>query len=150
MMISFQKLTKALVICVAVLAIQGCASSGPLFTEMPQAQQGPKPDMARVYIYRTTIVGAAIQPDVMMNGQGIGSAVPKGFFYVDQPAGNYKISTSTEVERSLSLSLEPGQTTFVRLGVSMGFFVGHIYPELVENAEGRKDIAACHFTGKAL
>ena len=29
----------------------------------------------------------------------------------------------------------------------MGFFVGHVYPELVDDTEGKSDIASCHLVG---
>lgn len=48
--------------------------------------------------------------------------------------------TSTEVERSLSLTLDEGETRYVRLSVSMGFMVGHVYPELVEPSEAQEEI----------
>jgi len=146
-MFRLSNIARAIIVGCAMLAIQGCASSGPRFSEMPLAQQGPKPDMARIYVYRTTILGAAVQPDVTLNGQAVGTAVPNGFFYLDRPAGEYKIATETEVERTLNLTLEPGQTAYVRLGISMGFFVGHVYPELVENSQGSKEVQECHFTG---
>ncbi len=94
------------------------------------------------------MLGAALQPEVKLNGEVVGKAVPNGFFYVDQEPGNYKIATSTEVDRHLSLALEKGQTRYVRLNISMGFFVGHVYPELVENEDGEKEIQQCSYTGQ--
>lgn len=146
-MLSIKNIAKAVIICCAALTLQACATKGPTFAEMPQAQQGPKPDMARVYVYRSSIVGAAVQPSVMINDQKVGDAVPLGFFYLDEKPGTYRISTATEVERTLDLTLEPGQTAYVRLGISVGFFVGHVYPELVEAETGKKELASCHFTG---
>jgi hypothetical protein len=99
--------------------------------------------LGRVFFYRTSILGAAIQPDVKLNGEKVGSAKPKGFFYVDRPAGAYKVETSTEVTRTLSFTLEKNQTRYVRLNISMGFFAGHVYPELVDTATAEKEIAAC-------
>ncbi len=55
--------------------------------------------------------------------------------------------TSTEVDRSLSFTLDAGQTRYVRLNISMGFFVGHIYPELVEPEVGAKEIVECSYVG---
>ncbi|MCG6537401.1 MAG: DUF2846 domain-containing protein [Syntrophales bacterium LBB04] len=99
-------------------------------------------------MYRTTILGAAVQPEVKLNGEVIGRAVPNGFFYVDKPRGNYEIMTSTEVDRKLSLTLDPGQTRYVRLNIAMGFFVGHVYPELVDLDVGKSEIQDCRYTGK--
>jgi len=78
----------------------------------------------------------------------VGKAVPNGFFYVDRSPGNYQMVTSTEVERKLSLTLDKGQTRFVRLNISVGFFVGHVYPELVDNEVGQKEIQNCRYIGK--
>jgi hypothetical protein len=104
--------------------------------------------MGRIYLYRTSVLGAAIQPKVKLNGEVIGKAVPKGFFYVDKKAGNYEIMTSTEVKRKLSLTLDEGQTRYVRLNISMGFFVGHVYPKLVESQVGEKEIQNCRYIGQ--
>jgi hypothetical protein len=130
------------------LTLTGCATSGAKFSEMKASMPSLAADSARIYLYRTAILGAAVQPQVKLNGEAIGKAVPRGFFYVDRPAGAYEVSTSTEVKRNLSLTLEKGQTRYVRLNISMGFFVGHVYPELVEDAEGAAQIANCHYTGQ--
>lgn len=45
------------------------------------------------------------------------------------------------------MTLEAGQIRFVRLGVSFGFFVGHVYPELVDNDIGMQEIRELSFTG---
>ena len=59
----------------------------------------------------------------------------------------YEVRTSTEVKRTLSMTLEEGETRYVRLNISMGFFVGHVYPELVENDVGEKEIEGLHYLG---
>ncbi|HSM89195.1 MAG TPA: hypothetical protein VLT56_04160 [Desulfobacterales bacterium] len=70
------------------------------------------------------------------------------FFYADRPSGTYEIMTSTEVDRKLTLTLDKGEVRFVRLNISMGFFVGHVYPELVEPVTGEKEIENCRYIGK--
>jgi hypothetical protein len=55
-------------------------------------------DQGRVVFYRTTVFGAAVQPEVKLNGVTVGTAVPNGFFWADRPPGPIEISTSTEVE----------------------------------------------------
>jgi len=132
---------------VASVLLAACATSGPKFSEMTASMSPAKPDMGRIYFYRTTVLGAAVQPSVRLNGEVIGKAVPNGFFYVDSPPGNYQVATETEVERKLTFTLEAGQVRYVRLNISMGFFVGHVYGELVDQAKGQKEIADLHFTG---
>ena len=128
------------------LILAGCASSGPTFSQMQASPLAA--NTGRIYVYRTNVLGAAIQPSVKLDGVTVGDAVPQGYFFVDRPPGSYKISTETEVDRTVSLTLEPGQVRYVRLDPSIGFFVGHISPVLVEQAQAQNEIKACHFTGK--
>lgn len=144
---NFARARTLLSCCLLALSMAACAS-GPTFSEMSGKIPTLDGGNGRIYVYRTTALGAALQPSVKVNGEVVGDAVPRGFFYVDRPAGSYKITTSTEVERNLSLTLDSGQTRYVRLGISIGFLVGHVYPELVDDAEGQKDIADLHYTGK--
>ena len=129
-----------------VLLLAACAS-GPQFSQMQSGLPSPTADNGRIFVYRSTVLGAAIQPTVKINGDAVGSAVPRGFFYVDRPPGDYEITTITEVTRTLSLHLDAGQTRYVRLGISMGFFVGHVYPELVDDTTGSSEIQQLHYIG---
>ena len=134
--------------CVLLILLSACASSGPTFSEMQNSVMAPSGNMGRIYVYRTSILGAAIQPSVKLDGVTVGDAVPRGYFYIDKPAGSYKISTETEVDRAVSLTLEAGQTRYVRLDPTFGFVVGHISPILVEAGQGQSEIKDCHYTGK--
>jgi hypothetical protein len=129
-----------------VAVLSGCAT-GPKYGEVRNTIPTLNPEQGRLFIYRTTAVGAAVQPDVKLNGEKVGTAKPKGFFYVDRPPGDYQVSTSTEVKRTLSLKLEKAETRYVKLSMAIGFFVGHCYPELVEAEQGEKDLQKCSFTG---
>ena len=125
---------------IAVL-VGGCATSGQKYSESTTAaSSGPPADMGRIYFYRTALYGVAVQPEVKVNGEVVGRAVPNGYFYVDRKAGPCEITTTTEVERTLSLMLDKGQTRYVKLSLSMGFFVGHVYPELIDDETARKEM----------
>lgn len=143
----FRWIVKAVTVCVLGLTLAACAG-GPKYSEMQNTIPNLPANNGRIYIYRTAVAGFAVQPDVKINGDVVGSAKPDGFFYVDYPPGNYTITTSTEVSRSLTLTLDSGQTRYVKLDISMGFFVGHVYPELVDDATGEKDIASLHYAAK--
>lgn len=138
---------RVLMTLLAVALLAGCATSGPTYGDLQSKLPPPAEGQGRIFIYRTVVFGAAVQPDVKLNNVVVGSAVPRGFIYLDRPAGNYTISTQTEVERTLSLTLAPGQVRYVRLAIGIGFFVGHVYPELVDDKEGIADIASCHLVG---
>ncbi len=128
------------IVCAALFT--GCAT-GKKFSDAKSTLPPLAADQGRIYFYRVTAVGAAVQPAVKLNGEKIGTAKPKGCFFVDRPPGNYQVETSTEVKRQLSLTLEKQQTRYVRLNLAMGFFVGHVFPELVDDATGEKEIAKC-------
>jgi hypothetical protein len=135
-----------LVILVGALALSGCAT-GPKFTDIKATLPPVAAGKGRIFLYRPSTMGAAVQPNVKLNGEVVGTAKPKGAFYVDREPGNYKIETSTEVTRELSLTLESGQTRYVKLNLSMGFVVGHVYPQLVDPAVGEGELAGCKFIG---
>ena len=139
----------ALAIVAASLLLSACATSGPKFSEMGATMAAAKPDMGRIYFYRTALIGAAVQPEVRLNGETVGKAVPNGFFYVDRPAGNYQVVTETEVEKKLTFTLEPGQVRYVRLDISMGFWVGHVYGELIDEDKAKSEIASTRYIGSA-
>ena len=140
------KYIRLLAILVFVTAVTGCAS-GIKYTEFQQKMPSISQDTGRIFFYRPSSFGAAIRPDVMLNNEKVGEAISHGFFYVDLKPGEYKVVTSTEVERTLSFVLDKGQTRYVRFSVSMGFFVGHVYGELVEPDVGMKEIEDCKYTG---
>jgi hypothetical protein len=128
------------------LALSACAT-GPKFTELESTIPALDPSLGRIFIYRTTVFGAAVQPNVKLNGEVVGSAVPNGFFFVDRPPGDYTVSTATEVERSVMLGLRAGETQYVRLNIGMGFLVGRVAPELIHPETGREEIKMLSFAG---
>ena len=132
--------------CLVALTLSACAS-GVKFIEMNPSTMPKDQDSGRIFFYRTTVLGAALRPDINLNGTKVGDAIAQGFFYVDRPPGNYEVVTSTEVDRKVTFVLEKGQTRFVKFSVSMGFFAGHVYGELVDSAEGLEEIKECKFTG---
>ena len=132
--------------CLVALTLSACAS-GVKFTDMNPSTMPKDQDSGRIFFYRTTVLGAALQPDIRLNGTKVGDSIAQGFFYVDRPPGNYEVVTSTEVDRKVTFVLEKEQTRFVKFSVSMGFFVGHVYGELVDSAVGMEEIKECKYTG---
>lgn len=133
---------------VAVSFLASCATSGPKFGEYQTEMAFSNPELGKIYFYRTSALGAALRPDVLLNGEKVGEAIARGFFYVDRPPGEYVAVTSTEVTRKVSFALEKGQTRFIRFSVSFGFFVGHVYGELVDESVALSEIKDCRYTGE--
>ena len=143
-------LSKLVVVAVVASILAGCATSGQKFSDAAAAAPAAAkldPNNGRIYFYRTMLLGAAVQPVVTVNGEVVGRATPNGYFYVDRKPGAYEIVTATEVDRELTLTLDKGQTRYVKLNLSMGFIVGHVYPELMDTDVARKEIADTRYTG---
>lgn len=96
-----------LILPLLFVVLSGCAT-GPKYTEVASSFDALEPGKGRIFIYRPSSFGAAIQPKVRLDGEVVGKAKPHGFFFVDHAPGEYEIVTSTEVERSLSLTLDEG------------------------------------------
>ncbi|HDR16719.1 MAG TPA: DUF2846 domain-containing protein [Desulfobacteraceae bacterium] len=117
------------------------------YTEFQAKIANSNPDIGRIFFYRPSALGAALRPDVMLNNEKVGEAIAQGFFYVDRQPGEYQVVTFTEVKRKLSFILDSGQTRYVRFSTSFGFFVGHVYGELVDPDVGMEEIKDCKYTG---
>ena len=135
-------------ILVSVIALLAGCASGPSYFEHANVMQPVAAEDGRIYMYRTSALGAAVQPEVKVNEVVVGKAKPKGFFYVDLPPGTHVISASTEAERNLTLTLDAAEERYVRLEIKMGAFVGHVKPVLVDNAVGLEEIQKMKYTGE--
>ena len=139
---------RACIASAAAVLLFGCAS-GPKLAEMQSSMPALNPDQGRIYFYRTSsMMGAAIQPSVLLNGKVVGDSKPGGFFYVDTAPGAQEVSTTTEIEKKLSFTLEPKQTRYVRTSTSFGVLVYRVQPELVDNATGDKELRETSYIGK--
>lgn len=132
----------------ALFLLVGCAS-GPTYQEHASSMQPVSAEKGRIYMYRTSALGTAVQPEVRVDGNTAGKAKPKGFFYVDLEPGTHVISASTEAERNLNLTLDANEEKYVRLEIKMGAFVGHIKPVLVEPAVGKEELQKMKYIGNA-
>ena len=134
----------------AVSVLAGCAS-GIKHQEMASSIPSVKQGEGRIYFFRSSsMFGAAIQPDIRLNGEIVGTSKPGGFFFVDRPAGNYVAATSTETEKSASFVLAPGETKYLRTSPSMGVMVGRIVVELETAEKAKAELPSLSYTGKPL
>jgi hypothetical protein len=144
-----KSLTRLLAALGLVAMLAACAS-GPKYSEVASSIPTLKAGEGRIYFYRTGALGAAIQPAIMLNGKEVGKSQTGGFFFVDRPAGSYEVVMGTEVERKVTFTLDAGATRYVKTSISFGVFVGRPQAELVDPAEGRKEVAELAYTGPPL
>jgi hypothetical protein len=127
-------------VAVAMLLLgTGCAT-GPKYAEVVSTLPPLDPSQGRIYFYRPSALGAAVQPDIKLNGVKVGTAKPHGFYFVDRAPGDYEVSAATETEKKLTFTLEAAQERFVRLKIQLGVLVGRIVPELVDRTEADGEI----------
>ncbi|AIY41530.1 miscellaneous; hypothetical/global homology [Collimonas arenae] len=143
------KLSRPLFVAAALaVLLSGCAASGAKYSDMASSIPTLKADQGRIYFFRSSsMMGAAIQPEVRLNQTVVGKSQPGGFFYVDRPAGQYVAASSTEVEKTLSFALDAGETKYVRTSVSMGLLAGHVNPTLETQEIATKELPSLSFTG---
>jgi Protein of unknown function (DUF2846) len=134
-------------------------TSLPTFTQMQSSAPPLAANTGRIFVYRTLpifgckenvqppVLATPDQPVVKVDGHLAGESKRGGYFFVDLPAGSHTISTQTEVLQTASLTLEPGQTRYVRLTPSIGLVVAHISPEPVDEQQALTEIKECHYTG---
>jgi len=133
-------------VALLVLLTAACAS-GPKFNTVESGLSPLPGGKARIYFYRSTALGVGIQPEIYLNGAVVGKAVAHGVFFVDQNPGNMEVSTASEVEKKLTFGIGAGETRYVKCAVGLGVLVYRIIPELVDEAEARKEIAELAYTG---
>lgn len=127
----------------------GCAASGPKYTEVAQSFPTLAPEEGRIYFFRSnSMFGAAVQPDIHLDGPVVGKSQPGGFFFVDRPAGRHLASATTETEKTLTFTLDAGETKYVRTSPSIGVLVGRIVLELEDPKKAHAEIEKLAFTGK--
>jgi hypothetical protein len=135
----------------ALVALLTACASGPKMAEVRSDIPALAADKGRIYFYRSSNpFAAAIQPSIVLNGAVVGDSQPGGFFFVDRAPGSVEVAMSTEVEKKLSFTLERGDVRYVRSGVGLGVVVLRVFPELVDNATGEKEIQDLSYTGAPL
>lgn len=127
----FARLALALL---ATLTLIGCAATGPRYAEVVRNMPTLAAGKGRLVVYRPSSFGGAVQPDVKLNGEVIGKSEPRGFFFVDRPAGRHVVSARTEVEATLDVDLRDGAVAYVESSITLGVFVGQPRLSLKEEA----------------
>ena len=129
-------------------ALTGCAASGPKHAEVAKSIPAINADQGRVFFYRpSSMLGAAIQPNINLDGKVVGESKPGGFFYVDAVSGSHEAMVSTEATNKLTFALDKGETKYVRTSISMGLLAGRVVPTLVSADEAKKEIGDLSYTG---
>ena len=132
------------------LVLFGCAS-GPTYTAVQAHFPVVASGKGRVFIYRPGLYQASgIQPDILVDGQRVGSAVPGAYFFVDLAQGSHAVSCAN---RTVNINLLAGQSRYVELepygsepigggllGVASEGITGTVRPILIAPSQGSQEI----------
>lgn len=129
------------------LCLVGCGATGPRYSEIESKLPPLEKDQGRIFFYRASFLGGAVQPDVRLNGQVIGTSQPNSFFFVDRPEGNYKASAQTEAEATVNVKVLPMTVSYVAMGITMGIMVGRPTFSLVTETQAKSDLPALAYGG---
>jgi hypothetical protein len=126
------------------MLLTGCAS-GPTYARYSNSVPPIKDGEARIWFYRPNlfILGAGLQPAVMLNNVSVGKAQPGGFFYADRPPGIYEIKCTTEWANKCQVTLTTNSAKYVRLDIAPGIIAGHILPKEIEESKALKEMENC-------
>lgn len=102
----------------------------------------------RIVVYRTGILGAAIQPKISVDGVERGKCQPNGAFTADVAPGQRIVSATTEVKRETVVTVAQGQTAYVRCSIGLGFLVGQPQLEVVPTDVGKQESAPLTMIGR--
>jgi biopolymer transport protein ExbD len=149
-----KKLLPFLATVVLTLFFAGCTTnpilpgwtSGPSYNSVKDTFPLIAANAGRIFIYRDAIYGPSKTPAVLLNGGPVGLSKAQGFFYVDRPAGEYKVEVAGEKSSPVSFTLSPGQTVCVRINVHTNLSSVILYPEVVDASIAQRELIRCKYT----
>ena len=102
----------------------------------------PASDKAGVYIYRDSMLGAALYKAIKIDGFVIGASAPETYFHIYATPGKRVFATQSEFsDNTLELNLEGGKNHFIRNYIKFGVFVGGADLEVIEETEAKTAIS---------
>lgn len=124
------------------LLFTGCASvpmANGSRSDAAKQFNPPAPGKAGLYVFRDSMLGAALKKDIWVDGDCVGESAPNVFFF-REVEGDKEHTLATESEFSpntLKLYTKAGDNYFVRQYIKLGLFVGGANLEIVDAAQGQ-------------
>ncbi|MBV1775354.1 DUF2846 domain-containing protein [Burkholderiaceae bacterium DAT-1] len=147
MLLARKTLMTGLALAMSLGLLGGCASV-PMADSAADSRAkqfvAPKNGNASLYIYRNSMLGAALSREVKLDGASVGKTANKTYFYKEIAPGSHTLtSEGGSSDNRVILNAEPGKTYFVRQFITMGLLSGGSGVEMVSEAEGRSGVAEC-------
>ena len=144
---------KLTLIAISSSLVAGCATvpmESSSASKTAKNFDAPPNGQAGLYIYRDSVVGAALKKDIWVDGKCVGESAPNIFFYETVKGDEeHKISTESEFSpNDLVLKTESGKNYFIRQYIKVGVFVGGANLEWVDDAKGQQAISKLELARK--
>lgn len=138
----------------AMLAMLGGCASVPMGDKALDAEAkkfaAPPADMSRLYVYRNSVLGAALTKRVMVDGVYLGESAVKTYFVKDLAPGKHTLATQSEFsDNTLELETLGGRNYFVRQYIKLGVVVGGANLEVMSDEEGMAGVKECQLAAPA-
>lgn len=132
---------------ISALLLHGCASVPMASADLDKAKKefsAPADGKAGLYIYRNSVLGAALKKTITLDGNIIGESAPNTYFYKELEPGKHELATESEFsDNALTLELQKGINYFVHQYIKIGAFVGGAGLKSVTAEEGKKGVLEC-------
>ncbi|PJO24366.1 DUF2846 domain-containing protein [Burkholderia glumae] len=142
----------ALTLLAATIAFAGCAAppQKPIYRDMWASVPAPAAGQGRIVFFRSAAkLGMASGDRVDVNDKPAGQLPGGGFFYLDEPAGQYTVTTSSAPDRPLTFYLMQGETKYVRMGVPFALVAGPLTPSLEsDSGKVRQELSMLRYVGR--
>jgi hypothetical protein len=138
---------KVVIGAILIVALAGCATSGPTGGEFDKVVLGS--GTGRVVIYRTSPYGLAVQPTILVDGRAAGTDQPGGFLACDLTPGQHTLKIDNiafyaafgDGTENATVVVKAGSTAYFAANPAIS---GFINLQAVSEAQGRGDIASLH------
>jgi len=125
--------------------LAGCVATGPKYSEAQASFPAIAAGDARVFFYRDSMMGAALAPDVRVDGRVIAPMKPGSFFFVDVPAGRHTASASTEADSTVDFTAQEGDTVYISMSIGIGLVVGRPQLKVRVASEARQALPSLSY-----
>jgi len=142
----FKKLLVILAIASSAY-LSGCATV-PLASDAEDQSRkqftSPPPNIAGLYIYRNSILGAALKKTLSLDGEVIGESAAMTYFYRELEPGKHILATESEFSDNITtLNIEGGKNYYIKHFIKFGVFIGGADFTFVSEEVGQKGVLEC-------
>ncbi len=105
----------------------------------------PSPDKAVVYFVRPATVGLAIRGWAFIDDEPVGVTKGKSYVVAEVDPGTHLFWSKAENVSALEMTVEGGETYYLKLKINMGLVKARIKLLGISDAEGEKAIKKCRY-----